>query len=97
MINGHLVYVFNGHLVYFEVIFGIFFPVLVCCTKENLATLAITRSDAVSHVLNFLSSFLPLAFFNPLSPTCPFTSLTPPPPTPLWSSFRPMRKRTTTC
>jgi hypothetical protein len=36
---------FYGHLVYFTAIwsilwlFGIFFPVLVCCTKKNLATL----------------------------------------------------------
>jgi hypothetical protein len=37
--------IFYGHLVYFVVIwyilwsFGIFFPVLVSCTKKNLATL----------------------------------------------------------
>jgi hypothetical protein len=33
---------FYGHLVYFFAtlyIYGIFFPVLVCCTKKNLATL----------------------------------------------------------
>jgi hypothetical protein len=42
---GHLVYVFygqigkfNGHLVQFVVIWYIF-PILVCCTKKNLATL----------------------------------------------------------
>jgi hypothetical protein len=28
-----------GHLVYFVVKFGMFFSVLVCCTKKNLATL----------------------------------------------------------
>jgi hypothetical protein len=31
-------FIFCGHLVYFAVIWYIF-PVLVCCTKENLATL----------------------------------------------------------
>jgi hypothetical protein len=43
---GHLVYVFygqigkfNGHLVQFVVIWYIF-PILVCCTKKNLATLS---------------------------------------------------------
>jgi hypothetical protein len=41
--NGHLVYlrsfgIFCDHLVYFVVIWYIF-PVLVCCTKVNLATL----------------------------------------------------------
>jgi hypothetical protein len=30
--------IFWGHLVYFMV-FGMYFPVLVCCTKKNLATL----------------------------------------------------------
>jgi hypothetical protein len=36
---------FYGHLVYFAAIWyilwssGIFFPVLVCCSKKNLATL----------------------------------------------------------
>jgi hypothetical protein len=41
-----LVYVFYGHLAYFTamryiflLLFGIFFPVLVCCRKNNLATL----------------------------------------------------------
>jgi hypothetical protein len=34
---GHLVYTW-GHVVYFMVIWYIF-PVLVCCTKKNLATL----------------------------------------------------------
>jgi hypothetical protein len=39
---------FNDHLVYFVAIwymlwlFGIFFRVLVCCTKKNLATLLAT-------------------------------------------------------
>jgi hypothetical protein len=47
--------IFFGHLVYFTIIwnilwpfgtyilwlFGMFFPVLVCCTKENLATLVV--------------------------------------------------------
>jgi hypothetical protein len=41
---GHLVY-FTAILVYFVAIwyslwfFGLFFPVLVCCTRQNLATL----------------------------------------------------------
>jgi hypothetical protein len=36
--------ILNGHLVYFVALFGIsmaiwyIFPVLVCCTKENLAS-----------------------------------------------------------
>jgi hypothetical protein len=33
--------IFYGHLVYFLVVWYIF-PVLVCCTKKNLATLVIT-------------------------------------------------------
>jgi hypothetical protein len=32
---------FNGSLVYFEVTRYMFFPVLVCCTKNNLATLVV--------------------------------------------------------
>jgi hypothetical protein len=42
---GHLEYVFDGHLGYFMTLwyilcsFGKFFPVLVPCTKKNLATL----------------------------------------------------------
>jgi hypothetical protein len=42
---GHLEYVFYGHLGYFMTIwynmcsFATFFPVLVSCTKKNLATL----------------------------------------------------------
>jgi hypothetical protein len=35
----HLVCMYCGHLVYFMVIRNIF-PVLVCCTRKNLATLA---------------------------------------------------------
>jgi hypothetical protein len=40
---GHFVYlrpngIFYGHLVHFVVIWYIF-PVLVCCTEENMATL----------------------------------------------------------
>jgi hypothetical protein len=56
--------IFCGHLVYFAVIwytyfaviryilwsFGIFFPVLVCCTMKNLATLGRPR---------FIDSFAP--------------------------------------
>jgi hypothetical protein len=40
------VYYLYGHLVYFRAIwyafwlFGIFFPVLVCCAKKNPATMA---------------------------------------------------------
>jgi hypothetical protein len=41
---GHLLF-FYGHLVYFWR-FGIFFPVLVCCTETNLATLISARSVA---------------------------------------------------
>jgi hypothetical protein len=42
---GHLVYFTNIWYVYFVLIwyicwsFGIFFPVLVCCNKKNLAAL----------------------------------------------------------
>jgi hypothetical protein len=31
--------IFYGHLVYILLSFGTLFPVLVCCTKKNLATL----------------------------------------------------------
>jgi hypothetical protein len=42
---GHLLYlkpleICYGHLVYFAVIWYIFLPVLVICTKKNLATLS---------------------------------------------------------
>jgi hypothetical protein len=42
-----LVYVLYGRLVYVLCIraFGIFFPVLVCCTKKNLATLDPEKSQ----------------------------------------------------
>jgi hypothetical protein len=42
---GHYIGLFCGHLVYFVAIWyilwllGILFPVLMCCTKKNLATL----------------------------------------------------------
>jgi hypothetical protein len=36
--------IFCGHLVYFIAIYGIFFPILVCCTKKNLATLDASHS-----------------------------------------------------
>jgi hypothetical protein len=42
-----------GHLVYFVAIgyilwlFGIFFPVWVCCTKKNLATLLTTQRGSI--------------------------------------------------
>jgi hypothetical protein len=39
---GHLVYLFCRHFVYFMVIWYIV-PVLVCCTKKNLATLVIVK------------------------------------------------------
>jgi hypothetical protein len=45
----HLVGIFYGYRKYFMAIwyilwsFGIFFPVLVCCTKKNLATLVAIR------------------------------------------------------
>jgi hypothetical protein len=42
-IFGYLVYVVCCHLVYFLVIWYIF-PVLVCCTKKNLATLAVAAA-----------------------------------------------------
>jgi hypothetical protein len=46
--------IFYGHLVYCVVIWhillslGDFFPVLVCCTKENLATLATSAAAAAA-------------------------------------------------
>jgi hypothetical protein len=52
---GHLVY-FTAILVYFVAIwynswlFGIFFPILVDCTKKNLATLLTRRILAVGDV-----------------------------------------------
>jgi hypothetical protein len=52
---------FHGHLVYFTAIwyilwlFGIFSPVLVYCTKKNLATLLMTMT-LVRHFSNFLIS-----------------------------------------
>jgi Na+/H+-dicarboxylate symporter len=45
--------IFYGHLVYFVAIwcilwlFGMFSPVLVCCTKKNLATLFITVASQI--------------------------------------------------
>jgi hypothetical protein len=36
---------FYGHLIYFVALWYIF-PVLVCCTKKNLATLQTTRTFA---------------------------------------------------
>jgi hypothetical protein len=41
-----------GHLVYFVVIWYIFFPILVCCTKKNLATLNIHRPKEMDGVLS---------------------------------------------
>jgi hypothetical protein len=40
---------FGGHLVYFPAIgifcgHSVFFPVLICCTKKNLATLIVNDS-----------------------------------------------------
>jgi hypothetical protein len=49
-----LVYIYYGHLVQFVDIwyilwlFGIFPPVLVCCTEKNLATLEKTRQSTLS-------------------------------------------------
>jgi hypothetical protein len=41
---GHLVYISYGHFgVPILWSFGIFFPVLVCCNKKNLATLLMSR------------------------------------------------------
>jgi hypothetical protein len=34
----------TGHSAYFVIIWYIFFPVLVCCTKKNLATLRCSRN-----------------------------------------------------
>jgi hypothetical protein len=31
-------------------IFGVLFPVLVCCTKENLASLELTRTNRYGHL-----------------------------------------------
>jgi hypothetical protein len=39
----HLAYIMYGYLVYF-IRFGTFFPFLVCCTKNNLATLDGSRA-----------------------------------------------------
>jgi hypothetical protein len=44
--------IFNGYLVYF-VVFGIFLPVLVFCTKKNLATLFV-RSRSTFRPSDFL-------------------------------------------
>jgi hypothetical protein len=49
LIHVHLVYLFYGHSKYFMAIWyilssvGIFCPVLVCCSKKNLATLLQTQ------------------------------------------------------
>jgi hypothetical protein len=57
LFNDHLVSIlrlfgiFYGHLAYFMAIwyilwnFGVFFPVLVCCVKKNLAALFEMHSD----------------------------------------------------
>jgi hypothetical protein len=50
---------FYGHLVYFTTIwyilwpFGTLFPLLVCCTKKNLATLLQTVKASASNRLDF--------------------------------------------
>jgi hypothetical protein len=47
---GHLVYTYNFHFVYFMAVWLILwtiwyiFPVLVCCTKKNLATLIASQN-----------------------------------------------------
>jgi hypothetical protein len=50
--------IFHVHLVYFVVIWYIF-PVLVCCTKKNLATLL--------GPMFFLNIFMANAFISPFS------------------------------
>jgi hypothetical protein len=64
----HLIYlrpidIFYGHLVYFVVIWYIF-PMLVCCTKKNLATLS--SNEYVQHTksLGMHKSYFP--FFRNL-------------------------------
>jgi hypothetical protein len=61
---GHLVYFTYNHLVYFMDIFCgylvTFFPVLICCTKKNLATLSLAKTLRRS-VLTGHESFMHLS------------------------------------
>jgi hypothetical protein len=57
-LKNHLVYfmifrICYGHLEYF-VVFLVYFPVLVCCTKKNLATLTIRSEKNVSSNVDYV-------------------------------------------
>jgi hypothetical protein len=62
--------IFYSQLVYFVAIryilceFGIFFPVLLCCTKENLATLLNRIKLEGFKIETFLSNFLSFSIRN---------------------------------
>jgi hypothetical protein len=50
---------FYGHMIYFMVTYLVYFPVLVCCTKKNLATAHPTRLCLVTeqHCLSHMAFF----------------------------------------